>query len=359
MVWIAILVLLLVPRCPAQSSGVNEQLRQAGSLVAAGKLEEAIRIYSELVRRMPARASLRVNLAIAQYRAGLYQDAADSALRAVQLDPELAPGHLFLGASLLALDQPGPAAESLARALAANPSDRNGRMMLAEAKLALGAFVEASRHFEALSTGLAGNPRVWYGLAKSYQGLGKAGLAAAAAEKLRALPASVQSHQFAAEDLDRRGTHALAAREWREAVQLAPDDPRIKTKLVWSLYRARDYEAALPLIEELRKRTPESAELNFLHGATLLNQGLPREAIPYLETAVRLRPGLLPNRAALGQALLQSGQVQRAIPHLEAALAADEDGSSYYQLARAYRAAGMREQAQKALEGYQARQKRR
>jgi predicted Zn-dependent protease len=172
------------------------------------------------------------------------------------------------------------------------------------------------------------------------------------------LPPSIQSHQFAAEDLEKRGTHAQAAREWRRALALAPDDFRIKAKLVWSLYRARDYEAALPLVAELRKAKPDSAELNFLHGASLLNQGRPREAIPYLESALRQDAGLLPNRAALGLALLQSGQTARAIPHLEAALEADQDGSYYYQLSRAYRAAGMHERARKALEDYQARQKR-
>jgi predicted Zn-dependent protease len=270
----------------------------------------------------------------------------------------LPTAHLFRGASLLALDQPGPAAESLAKALAARPSDRNAQLMLAEARLALGQFSEAVNYFEALSRELTRNPRIWYGLARSYGALGRPELAAAAAEKLRMLPPSIQSHQFAAEDLEKRGTHAQAAREWRRALALAPDDFRIKAKLVWSLYRARDYEAALPLVAELRKAKPDSAELNFLHGASLLNQGRPREAIPYLESALRQDAGLLPNRAALGLALLQSGQTARAIPHLEAALEADQDGSYYYQLSRAYRAAGMHERARKALEDYQARQKR-
>src|SRR5262249_35205357 len=108
----------------------------------------------------------------------------------------------------------------------------------------------------------------------------------------------------------------------------------------------------LRLVEELLRREPASAELNFLCGAALVNAQAAEKAAPFLEKAVQFDSTLVAARAALGQAYLLLGRAQDAIPHLHAALKEDQDGSRHYQLARAYRAAGRREQAAAAMQKY-------
>ncbi|HEY4816030.1 MAG TPA: tetratricopeptide repeat protein, partial [Candidatus Acidoferrum sp.] len=58
-------------------------------------------------------------------------------------------------------------------------------------------------------------------------------------------------------------------------------------------------------------------------------------------------------RKALARAYIAVGKASDAIPHLRAALAADEDGSLHYQLARAYQATGQTGLAKEMLEDYQ------
>jgi predicted Zn-dependent protease len=168
-------------------------------------------------------------------------------------------------------------------------------------------------------------------------------------ERLAQLPASAESHELAARELDRRGRNLEAAKEWRLAMSLSPQSRRLKAGLAWSLYLGRDHKAALELLDGLLREDPDSVELNFLYGASLANMEQFDKAVPYLEKALSGNLGFLPARAALGQAYLRIGKAELAIPHLKASLSTDEDGSRHYQLVRAYQALGRQDDARQAL----------
>ena len=98
---------------------------------------------------------------------------------------------------------------------------------------------------------------------------------------------------------------------------------------------------------------PKSPELNFIAGDSLLRLEQPEKALPYLKAALAADPRLLAADASLGLALSRLGNHAEAVPHLEKALELDDDGSLYYQLARAYQALGNREKAAGAMAKYQ------
>ena len=91
------------------------------------------------------------------------------------------------------------------------------------------------------------------------------------------------------------------------------------------------------------RQSPDSVELNYWLGFTLLGLEKAEDAVPYLERAVRGDPTVLQPQRDLARAYLRVGQVEKAIPHLKTALPLDDDGTLYYQLAQAYRKAGQRE----------------
>ena len=345
----------------AQADQALEKSRQARELVIAGKPEDAIPIYQELVRAAPNSPELLMDLCIAEFKAKRYRDAIDQAQAALRLQPDLPSANLFLGASYVELGESAAAIPPLNQVLGAQPNERNARLMLAQALLGAKRYEEAAQQFRKLSELIPDNPKVWYGLGQIYDRLSQrapAGreqfrvLAGQAYDRLMRLPRSSEAYAHAAELRAEGGEWAEAARQWREALKLAPDDGRVRTGLVWALYRSRDYEAALALIEGTRKGDPDSAELNFLSGACWLNLEEPQKSIPYLEKAIDADSHLLPAQAALGQALLQTGRAKDAIPHLRAALSIDEDGSGHYQLFRAYEIAGQGEAARQALSDY-------
>ena len=174
-------------------------------------------------------------------------------------------------------------------------------------------------------------------------------LARQAFARLGALPPSAEAALLRAQVLGGEGRHVEAAAELREATQSWPEDTRLRRELATSLYLARDFDNARPLLEELVRREPAAADLAFMFGDTFLQQQQADKAIPALESATTIDPKLLAARAALGRAYMLAGDPARALPHLEAAKETDEDGSLHYQLSRAYRARGQETLADEAL----------
>ena len=142
--------------------------------------------------------------------------------------------------------------------------------------------------------------------------------------------------------------------ELRKAASSWPDDLRIRREQATLAFIAHEYAEARPLLEDLLKHEPDSAELNLLLGESWLDSKEPAKAIPCSREGRPCRSeALLRARAVLGRAYVEAGQAERAVPHLEAALPTDEDGSLHFQLARAYRETGRTDQAARTLEAFQ------
>lgn len=202
----------------------------------------------------------------------------------------------------------------------------------------------ASGRFEDVVLSVAETPEALYWRARAQQEL-----SAAAFARLEELPASVESYRLAAERYESRGRYPDAAQQWQAAFSLTPGEPAAQKGLARSLWLARDYQGALPILQDLVSKEPESAPLNYQLGDTLLELKGPVPALPYLEKAVMLAPQVVEARASLGKALLRDAKATAAIPHLEAALPADRDGSTHYQLMRAYQSAGRPDDARRTL----------
>jgi predicted Zn-dependent protease len=171
--------------------------------------------------------------------------------------------------------------------------------------------------------------------------------------RLERLPDSLELHLHTAGTFDKIGNCIEAAKEWRKSLELTPQSRAIQTGLAWSSYRCRDYETVLGVVGDLLKSDRASANLNFLFGATLLNQQQADRAIPYLTSALKIDPDFVPAHTALGQALLLTGKAQEAIPHLYRGITTDEDGTVHFELLRALQLTKQTERARIALNEYQ------
>lgn len=360
--WRICAVLLCAATLCAQMAPSSEPLRRARDLVVAGKPEQAVPIYQELVRKFPSNPGFRVDLCVAQYKARHYRESAEEAKAALRLRPGLPSANLFLGASYLQLGEFASAIPPLQKALEAQPTDRNARLSLAEAFSGARQYEKAAPQFQKLAEIIPTSPEVWYGLGHCYDKLSEQApaqsehyreLAQQAYNRLDQLPPSTESRIHAAELLDITSEWVEAAKQWRRALELAPHDNRARGGLAWALFRARDYKPALKVIESMRKDGFDSAVVNFLTGGCWLNLEQPEKSIPYLEKAIAADSHFLPAKAALGQALLRTGKARESIPFLRAALSVDEDGTTHFQLYRAYSIAGQAAAAKQALSDYE------
>lgn len=162
---------LLLCSLLAQSPELAEKSHRAKELMAAGKFEEAVPIYRELVRALPNNAGLVMNLGLALDFAGHKREAIREFETVLKLDPHSVPALLFLGTANLELGDAGKALGPLEKAGKAQPDNLDALGALAEARLALDKFEQAAESFQKLAQLEPGNPKVWYGLGLSYDGL--------------------------------------------------------------------------------------------------------------------------------------------------------------------------------------------
>ena len=334
----------------AQAPDPAHEARRARELVAAGRLDEAIGIYRGLVQRAPENPLLLLNLCIAEFKAKQYTQALVHASASLRLQSDLLPARLFLGASQLELGEFARAVDSLELVVAADPRERNARLMLGEALLGADKPAQAVAQLQAAAELLPASTRVWYALGRAYEALGRSPAASEAWDRLLALPPSIESHLHAAHVHDAAQRWREAAVEWRAALALAPENRAARMGLGWALFRSRDNDAAMDALRSLL--SDEAADVQFLYGASLLNVQRPAAAIPYLRAAIARDSGMLPARAALGQGLLQTGKPEEAIPFLLEALSVDADGNTHFQLFRAYQLTNREAEARDALAAY-------
>jgi predicted Zn-dependent protease len=202
---------------PPSELAAKAQRGQAA--MAAGRFDEAARLYAELVQAVPGEPGLRLNLGMALSMAGRPRKAIPHLEAALESGrPELVPAALFLGEVFIELDQPARAVEPLESFLAAQPRNADARQMLAEALLALERHGEAIRHFLKLTEQAPKNPRAWYGLMRSYEGLSQR-----AFEELEVSnPKSVEILLLVAEGLVAQEQDKGAFRLYREALERRP-----------------------------------------------------------------------------------------------------------------------------------------
>ena len=373
--------------------------------MAAGDFDGAVGVYQKLVKQVPANPGWKLNLGIALHMAGRDADAVGPLTVAAQAMPQVFPAHALLGTSLLRLGQAGKAVAPLQRAVAMKPNEAQGRRLLAEAFLQSGQAKAAVGQLAALTKLEPGDAGAWFVLGRANEAAAEAAFrelakgfpesrafllttaavrrkqqrlkAAEALEEqartrpalaradalakeietfndgarraftqLGALPDNPQIHKIKAETLRAQGKHLEAVEEWRAALRFDPRDRETERELAASLYAGGQYLDALNTLERLLVHEPDSPVLYFLKGDCLLQQGQAEEAIAPLTRAV----SILPARASLGRALLALGRGAEAVPHLEAVVGElDTDGALYFQLSRAYTAAGAAEKAKTAL----------
>jgi len=373
--------------------------------MAAGDFAGAAGVYEKLVKQQPANPGWKLNLGIALHMAGKDREAVPYLDTAAKAMPGAFPAHALLGTSLLRMGQAGRAVGPLTRAVAMKPNEAPGRRLLAEAYLQSGQARLAVPQLAALTKLEPGDAGAWFVLGKANEAAAEAAFrqlakefpesrafllvtaevrkkqqrlkAAAALEEqakgrpavaraealakeigvfnegarraftqLGALPDNPQLHRVKAETLRAQGKHLEAAEEWRAVLRFDPRDRDTERELAASLYAGGQYLEALNTLERLLVHEPEAEVLWFLKGDCLLQQGEAEAAV----AALRKAPGMLEARASLGRALLATGKGAEAVGHLEAAAPAlDGDGTLYFQLSRAYQAAGMAEKAKAAL----------
>jgi len=362
--------LLLAASLGAQSDPAQlaEQGKQA---MAAGRFDEAAKVWGALSAQIPNNPGLLLNQGMALAMAGRDAEALGPLKQATTLADDIFPAFLFLGGSYLKLQRPAEAIAPLERALELQPDYVQARGMLAEALTDLGRARQALPHQRKLVEADSQNPAAWAGLIQSYDAL--------AAREFEALEKSapespwmlrlvadtrLSQQQYPSafflyrEALNRapemRGLHAAVAEiyrrtdrvEWaageveKEAALGAPDcgSPNPECNFLTGkldavanaggdtpearYWRARAYGALAVGAFGKLEALPASAAKHDITGRLLAEQKRHADAAAEWKKALALAPGDPGFEAAYAMQLFLSGDVVEARPLLEKQLAA-------------------------------------
>ncbi len=374
----AVFIFLSLAIVCAQPTDLTRKAQTARELVLEGKAEQAIPIYAEIAREAPQDAANLVNLAIAEFKAKRYRDSAEHAQAAVKLQPDLPGANLFLGASYAALGEHAQALEPLEKVISRQPNDRNACALLAEELLALERYDEAAKQFRKASEFAPQNPKAWYGLGRSYEGLSEA-----ASRRLESTaPDSPYRMALAADVFLQQRRYGNAFASYRRALALAPGLHGIHGALAEVYRRAghsewaeveRERESSMlsvdcredgmacdfqagryrEVVEATRtargpedlywaskayseltseayaalQQLPPSRESHIHAAQTLEKLGEYRQAVDAWREALKLEPGDFEAQTGLAWALYRSRDCERALPVLTDLLKA-RSGSS-------------------------------
>ena len=206
-------------------------MAEARSRIDSGRPELAVPIYRSLLVAAPDDPRLLLNLTVALFKAADYRDVIDVCHRLLKLDPSSVPASLFLGASHFQMGEPSGAVGPLQRVVARQPDERNARLMLAESLALLARHEDALPHFETAATLLEREPRVWYGLNRSYERLARA-----AADRLfDRFPGNSFAHATKARLYESQNDYRQAEYELRAALDGGDLDPHARRRVHVSL----------------------------------------------------------------------------------------------------------------------------
>jgi tetratricopeptide (TPR) repeat protein len=277
------MLLVLLALTVASSSLQAQNLADGMSAVEAGRLDEAERVLSEIVRQQPDSADANFYLGLVRFRAGRSAAARPLLERAVTLSPANARAWKTLGLVTMSSGDLEGALPALGKACELDENDEEACYFLARNLHTLGRYESARAAFE---------------------------------KALRAAPKPMlpKVHRAIALNFVALFLPAEAERHFVKAIQLTSptkngEDPRVDYGAF--LFRQGRTDEALRPLEQAAREAPASARANMELGRVRLHLNRLNEAVTCLEKAVALEPGNSNAHLLLGQAYLRLGRASQ------------------------------------------------
>lgn len=308
------------------SGGPNSAAIYEEGLAAhrAGRLDEAARLYEELLADEPEHVQALQLLGAVWLQIGNPEQAAALISRAVALKPDFADAQANLAAALNSLGRfdEALAASDQAIALRADHSGAHGNR--AQALRALGRTQEALRSYDQVIALNPSHAEAHCGRGIVLRLVGRSAEALASLDRAIALnPDAPEAHANRGNALVDLGRMEEAVASYDAAIALRPNDVEVAANKVIALRELRRPQAALAASEEAIAIGPDYADAHGNRGAALYDLRRLDEALESYDQAISLKPHDARARSNKGIVLLELRRLEEALAAFDEALAAD------------------------------------
>jgi tetratricopeptide (TPR) repeat protein len=293
--------------------GSSEAYAHLGFLAAREEhYKEAIPLYRKALVLSPTMPGLRMNLGLAFFKAGRFEEAISTFAPLLKSEPPQSPDAqrltTLIGMSYYGLDEFGEAVPYLKQTTAADPQNLPFRLVLAHSCL-------ASRQFQCVLD-------VYHQI-------------------LMLNAESAEADMLAGEAMDGMQDHEGATQQFRAAVKVNPQEPNVHFGLGYLLWTQGQYEEAAKEFQAELANVPGNAQAVTYLGDTDMKTNNPDAALPLLKKAIQFSPQMELAHLDLGILYSDAGNQQDALKELKiAARLAPADVKPHYRLARLYQAMG-------------------
>jgi tetratricopeptide (TPR) repeat protein len=278
---------------------------------------QAVPLYRKALALNPTMPGLRMNLGLALFKAGELKEAIptfDSLLKSQPpSSPEAERLTILLGMAHYGLDEYAAAIPYLKEATASDPQNLPFRLVLAHSCL-------GAKQFQCVLD-------VYH-------------------EILMLNAESAEADMLAGEALDEMQDHDGATEQFRAAAKANPHEPNVHFGLGYLLWCQSQYEEAAQQFEAELANLPNNAQALVYLADTNMKMNHPEAALPLIEKAIRINPGMELAHLDLGILYADAGHRDDALRELKVAVKlSPNDVKVHWRLARLYQAMGRKDEA--------------
>lgn len=351
----ALVVFLFAVRLSAQGTAEAQAVQHfqaAREAERAHDLPAAIKEYQSALKLKPDVAEAWTNLGLDDYVMKNDDDAIAAFQQALRRKPDLPPANLFLGMAYLRTNQYQKAIAPLKKAIALNPKELKAYINLSVAYLEVGREEESAAVLEKANEVFPHNTEILYNMGRIYTRL---------MEKSYQAMAQIDSdsyrfHEVLGDSYELRRDYPHAQSEYLEAIKKSPDPylPGLHYALGTSYWMEGKWDLAAAQFQQELQIAPENYMVTWKLGNTCLFQRKYDEARVYLEKALKQKPDLDQANRDMGKLCLHVGQPEQALVYLQKVEQRDPDEASvHYLMAQAYRKLGKEDELKNQLDLFQ------
>lgn len=315
---IAALLFAALP-LPILAQSAEEKYNEASSAFDRGDFGQAISLYEQALKLQPDSVPIRTDLGVALVRAGRYTDAINNYEQALKREPENEVARLNLALAWYKQAIFAKAAEELEMVRRSHPKNRQALYLLADCYLRLGKNDEVASLLQPEYDTDPGDFAVDYALGTALIRQGK-----------------IHQGEVVIDPILKGG-----------------DTPEANLLMGEAQFAANDYGAAAVTLRKAVNQNPNLPEAWSLYGHALLNAGAENlaDAKAALQRALQLDPNDFSANLFLGSIFRREGDYLQAMPYEESALRLrPASPEAYFQVAALHAALGKFEDARKEFE---------
>lgn len=284
----------------------------------SGNHHEATRLIGRAVELQPTRAAFHLNLGNAQLQSGRIEAALGSYRTVSRLEPQYTEAHVLAGNVCRQLRQPDSAVDSYDRAIALEPGNVAARVGKAQALIDLADWQQAETSIDAaiaLNGDLA-EAHLYRGLVQ--EKLGHLGQALASFERAISLaPERAAAHLLKGNALQAVNRPAESVACYDNAIRIQPDFALAYYNRGVAFDELRQYDAAVASYERALAISPQHALAHLNLGLALQNLGQTERALLSYDRAIEIDPSLAKAQWNKSMALLSLGRFEEGWPLYE------------------------------------------